>query len=155
VLLGSDPSSVILSQRAGERLVQLRAEHPWVRPDTTTLVVDGRGRARWWTFAGWRANLCLARAAADLRREVATIDDLTVALDPGTTLEQLRQANSDATPESVNLSPWVSAEAIDGLKFSDCLPRSLAVEVVTRRLGDPESTARALGEHTVEWSDAR
>jgi hypothetical protein len=49
----------------------------------------------------------------------------------------------------------VSAEAIDGLKFSDCLPRSLAVEVVTRRLGDPESTARALGEHTVEWSDAR
>jgi len=154
VLLGSDPPGVILSQRGNERLAQLRSEHPWSRPDTTSLVIDGRGRVRWWTFAGWRANLWLARAAADLRRDVAAIDDLTVALDPGATLEQLRQVISDATEKSIDLTPWVTAEAVDGLKFSECLPRSLATKVVTRRLADPESTARALGERLVGWRDA-
>ena len=154
VLLGSDPSGVTLSQRASERLAQLRAEHLWVRPDATALVVDSRGRARWWTFAGWRANLWLARAATDLRHEVAAIDDLTIALDPGTTLEQLRQAISEATKKPIDLTPWLTTEAIDGLKFSDCLPTGLATEVITRRLADPQSTARTLGERLVGWRDA-
>jgi len=155
VLLGSDPAGVTLSQRAHERLAQLRAEHPWVRPDTTTLVVEGRGRARWWTFAGWRANLRLAQAVAGLRRDVAAVDDLTIALDPGTRVEQLGQAVSAATLEPADLAPWVTDEAIDGLKFSDCLPRSLATTVLARRLADPESTARALGERIAGWRDAR
>jgi ATP-dependent Lhr-like helicase len=154
VLLGSDPAGVILSRRAGERLAQLRAEHPWVRADATSLVTDARGRARWWAFAGWRANLWLARAAADLRREVAAVDDLTVALDPGATRQQLRRALSNAAEAPIDLTPWVTTEAVDGLKFSDCLPPSLATEVVTRRLTDPEPTARALGERLVGWRDA-
>jgi ATP-dependent Lhr-like helicase len=154
VLLGSDPLGVLLSQRGSKRLTQIRSEHPWVRQDATSLVVDGGGRARWWTFAGWRANLWLAQAAADLRRDVAAIDDLTVALDPGATPGQLRQAISDTTEESIDLTPWLAAEAVDGLKFSECLPHSLAAEVVTRRLADPESTARALGERLVGWRDA-
>jgi ATP-dependent helicase Lhr and Lhr-like helicase len=153
VLLGSNPAGVTFSRRAGERLTQLRAEHPWVRPDATSLVIDGRGRARWWTFAGWRANLWLGRAAADLRREVAAIDDLTVGLDPGATPQQLRRVLSNATEESVDLTPWVTAEAVDGLKFSRCLPPSLATEVVTHRLADPESAARALGERLIGWHD--
>lgn len=155
VLLGSDPAGVALSRRARERLAQLRAEHPWVRPDTTTLVLDDRGRVRWWTFTGWRANLWPAQAFADLRREVAATDDLTVALDPGTTVEQLRQAVSSAGPEPADLTAWVTDEAVDGLKFSDCLPRSLATTVLARRLADPASTTRALGERLAGWRDAR
>jgi ATP-dependent Lhr-like helicase len=154
VLLGSDPPGVTLSQRAHQRLEQLRAEHPWVRPDTTTLVVDGRGRARWWTFAGWRANLWLAQAATDLRHDVVAIDALTIALDSGTTLEQLHQAVLDATEKPIDLTSWVTDEAIDGLKFSECLPRNLATEVITRRLADPDSTARVLREHLSGWRDA-
>jgi ATP-dependent helicase Lhr and Lhr-like helicase len=154
VLLGSDPAGVILGRRAGERLAQLRAEHPWVRADATSLVTDARGRARWWTFAGWRANLWLARAAADLRREVAAIDDLSVALDPGVTPQQLRRALSNAAEAPIDLTPWVTTEAVDGLKFSECLPARLATEVVARRLTDSESTARALGDRLVGWGDA-
>jgi ATP-dependent Lhr-like helicase len=153
VLLGSDPAGVILSRRAGERLARLRAEHPWVRADATSLVTNARRRARWWTFAGWRANLCLARAAANLRREVAAVDDLTVALNPGATLEQLYHVISEATEASIDLTPWVTAEAIDGLKFSECLPPSLATRVITRRLADPEATTRVLGERLVGWRD--
>jgi hypothetical protein len=46
----------------------------------------------------------------------------------------------------VSPDEWWSlgGEAVEGLKFSECLPRSLATEVVTRRLAAPESTARAL-----------
>jgi ATP-dependent Lhr-like helicase len=154
VLLASDPAGVTLSQRAHQRLAQLRAEHQWVRPDTTTLVVDGRGHTRWWTFAGWRANLWLAQAISDLRHEVAAIDNLTIALDPATTVEQLGQAISAATLEPADLAPWVTDEAVDGLKFSDCLPRSLATTVLARRLADPASTARALGERIAGWRDA-
>jgi ATP-dependent Lhr-like helicase len=154
VLLGSDPTGATLSRRAGERLAQLRAEHPWVVADTTSLVTDARGRARWWTFAGWRANLWLASAASDLRREVAAIDDLTVALDPSATPQQLRRALSNAAEAPIDLIPWVTTEAVDGLKFSECLPPSLAIEVVAHRLTDPESTTRALGERLVGWRDA-
>jgi hypothetical protein len=154
VLLGSDPAGTILSRRASERLAQLRSEHPWVRPDTTSLVTDAHGRARWWTFAGWRANLWLARAAADLRREVVAVDDLTVALDPGATPQQLRRPLSNAAEAPIDLAPWVTTEAVDGLKFSECLPPRLATEVVAHRLIDPESTTRALGERLVGWRDA-
>lgn len=154
VLLGSDPPGVILSQRASKRLAQLRSEHPWVRPDATALVTDARGRARWWTFAGWRANLRLGRAAADLRRGVAAIDGLAVALDPDTSLEQLGTAISEAARRSIDPTSLVAIEAVEGLKFSECLPPHLAAEVVARRLADPESTARALGERLVWWRDA-
>lgn len=91
----------------------------------------------------------LGRAAADLRQEVAAIDDLTVTLDPGATPKQLRRALSNATEEPINLTPWVTAEAIDGLKFSQFLPSRLASQVVTRRLADPESIARALDERLI------
>jgi hypothetical protein len=85
---------------------------------------------------------------------VAAVDDLNVALDSGTTVEQLGEAISAATLEPADLASWVTDEAIDGLKFSDCLPRSLATTVLARRLADPASTARALGERIAGWRDA-
>ena len=122
VLAGADPAGVTVSRRAAERLAQLRAEHPWVVPDATTLVTDERGASAGGRSPGWRANLWLARAAADLRREVAAIDDLTVALDPGATPQQLRRALSNAAEAPIDLIPWVTTEAVDGLKFSDASP---------------------------------
>jgi ATP-dependent Lhr-like helicase len=151
ILLGSEPPGVTVSRRAGERLAYLRSEHPWVQPDATVLVTDARGRARWWTFAGWRANLSLAQATAGLRRGVSAIDGLTIALDPETTVGQLHEAIFHARSESIHLAPSLSTDAIEGLKFAECLPPRLAAEVVTRRLADPESTARALTERLVGW----
>lgn len=154
VLLGRDPGVASLSGRAGERLAALRAENPWAQSDATTLVTDGAGRARWWTFAGWKANLWLAQAVSDLRREVAALDDLGIALDPSTTTEELARVLAGADLDLANpsaLAPWVIAEAVDGLKFSECLPPHLAVEVVTRRLHDPASVTAALGERVAGW----
>src|SRR4051794_8352026 len=81
VLAGTDPATVELSARAREKLSELRAAQPWAAAGATTVVVDDRGRVRWWTFAGWKANLALARQVDTLRATVASIDDLSVALD--------------------------------------------------------------------------
>jgi len=59
----------------------------------------------------------------------------------------------DANEESIDLTPGVTAEAVDGLKFSDCLPRSLATDVVARRLADHESATQTLREPLARWRD--
>jgi ATP-dependent Lhr-like helicase len=151
VLLGTDPPGVTLGQRAVERLAQVRAEHSWARAGATSLVIDEKGRARWWTFAGWKANLWLARAVADLRRDVAAIDDLTVALDPTVDVMALRAALDSIGTAEVDLRDWVTREAVEGLKFSECLPVNLAKTVIQRRLADPGSTEQALAEDLVSW----
>jgi hypothetical protein len=49
----------------------------------------------------------------ELRTEVAALDDLTITLDPGTTVAQLASLVRDGAPGSVNLVPWVAAEAVE------------------------------------------
>ncbi len=154
VLAGTDPKGVALSRRATGKLEESREAHPWATAGATTLATDGRGRVRWWTFAGWKANLWLAHAVAPLRRDVAGVDDLTVALDPSATVAQLGAVLHSVPPDRVTLAPWVLEEAIDGLKFADCLPHDLAIEVVARRLADRTSTERARNERLLSWHEA-
>jgi ATP-dependent helicase Lhr and Lhr-like helicase len=52
VLTGTDPTGVQLSRRTIDQLADIRDEHPWVRSDGSTVVIDPDGRTRWWTFAG-------------------------------------------------------------------------------------------------------
>jgi ATP-dependent Lhr-like helicase len=153
VLAGEDPGGVILSERAIERLAARRAERPWVTAGGTTLLTEAGGRTRWWTFAGWKANLALGFAASSLRTTVAAIDDLSVALDPGTSLDNLRAVIAGASEDRLDIAPWVVADAIEGLKFAECLPDLLARTVITRRLADPVSVRLALGETVGGWRD--
>jgi ATP-dependent Lhr-like helicase len=153
VLAGTDPSHVSMSERARQKLAELRAEHPWVTAEATAVISDDRGRTRWWTFAGWKANLGLARAVADLRRDVAAVNDLTIALAPRTTPADLSEVLRSLGPDEIDLAPWITREAVEGLKFSECLPPDMAVDVIRRRLQDPESVARALCERVIGWSN--
>jgi ATP-dependent Lhr-like helicase len=155
VLVGTDPAGVHMSERATQKLAELREQHPWAVADATTLVMDDRGRARWWTFAGWKANLWLARAVESVRTEVATIDDLSIAVDPNATIEVLGTLVQMAEPGSIDLAPWITAEAVEGLKFAECLPKAMAREVIARRLADPLSVTEALSEKVRGWRDAR
>jgi ATP-dependent helicase Lhr and Lhr-like helicase len=47
-----------------------------------------------------------------------------------------------------NLVAPACEQAIDGLKFSECLPRDLAARVVRARLADGRSVAGVLGRAT-------
>jgi ATP-dependent Lhr-like helicase len=160
VLCGVDPVGVEISSRAKERLASARADQWWAQRDATTVVRDAAGKTTWWTFAGWKANLWLGAVAAQAgcRTTVNQVDDLTISLDPDTDLAELRAALAEADVEQIVLAPWITSEAIDGLKFSECLPRQRAVELVARRLADPDAVATArrefLNTATVTSQDA-
>lgn len=139
VLCGADPTGVELSSRAQERLAAARSDEWWAQEETTTVVRDDAGKTLWWTFAGWKANLWLAALAAEAgcRETVKNVDDLTISLDSDTDIAMLRSAVGEADLGKLVLAPWIAAEAIEGLKFAECLPPALAVEIVARRLEDP------------------
>jgi hypothetical protein len=46
------------------------------------------------------------------------------------------------------LGPRVSEAAREGLKFAECLPHELAVNIAQGRLSDPRTVADALGRRT-------
>jgi len=153
VLAGSDPDEASLSSRAEVKLADLRAQYPWADPQATTVVRDEAGRVRWWTFAGWRANLSLAELMAPLRTEVAAVDDLSLALDPTADVSTVA-ARLRATVAEADLAPPVVPDAIRGLKFSECLPDLLAHRVVASRLADPASVQQARTEAVAGWTVA-
>ena len=109
------------------------------------------GRARWWTFAGWKANLSLARMVEDLRAKGGMGNDLRIAVDAQTSKDNLAEILRSSVADEHDIPEWVVQEAVEGLKFSECLPSELALEVVTHRLTDPESVSRAVAEKLSAW----
>jgi ATP-dependent Lhr-like helicase len=141
VLCGTDPVGVQLSARARARLAEARDSQRWAQSDVTTIVRDPSGKTLWWTFAGWKANLWLAAiaTAAGLRNSVNQLDDLAIGLDPDAEIDLLRSTLQDADPAQLALAPWITVEAIEGLKFAECLPYKRATELVASRLADADS----------------
>lgn len=86
------------------------------------------------------------RSGVDATPGPAGRPHLTISLDPDADVAELRAALEEADPEQLVLAPWITSEAIDGLKFSECLPRHRAVKLVARRLADPAAVAIARGE---------
>lgn len=123
-----------LSARARGALEGLRDELSWVRQDATSLVRDG-DRVRWWTFAGLRANAELEWRLGQLARRSSGTDNLSVPLDPRVTLEALTGTLAGPPPGAFPVAP----EAIDGLKFNECLPEEAAAAVLAQRLRDPRA----------------
>jgi len=134
VLLGARPAGVELSRRAVERLDGLREEYPWVQAATTTLVAQPNGSVRWWTFAGLTANLWLAEMVRDCRKEVAMIDDLSVILDAGTNVSEIRTRLDAVAVVDLRLPQHLLADVAKRLKFSDCLAGTRSSAVVAARL---------------------
>ena len=92
----------------------------------------------WWTFAGQKANAALAPALASLTHVSATSDNLGIEFERALPLDAVRQAIEElGTRDPGTLLPTVSPEALEGMKFSDCLPPALAVHVLGMRNRDP------------------
>jgi ATP-dependent Lhr-like helicase len=106
---------------------------------------------RWWTFAGWKANLALSQVVGDLRHAAGGFDGVSIALDPGTNLHRPGKTMAGASATAVDPQEMVLKEAVRGLKFSECLPESLAVRVVASRLTDETSRRQTLNEKLTGW----
>lgn len=123
---------------------QLRQEYNWVHKERTTVVTETADQHAWWTFAGLRANAAIAHALAGhgLSTEATDLAIRITGIFPPGEIEHRVTEFARAVGEPP--APAVSQQAIDDLKFSQCLPRSLAHLSVCARLHDPASTIRVL-----------
>jgi ATP-dependent Lhr-like helicase len=144
VLAGGDPPGVSLTARAEAGLEQVRSKFGWVRPGHTAMVSTDDGLA-WWTFAGVHANAGIMAGMGSLLGSIKP-DNLAIRLDPDTATHDGLCAFVDALdPENQPVS-WIATDLATKLKFADCLPEEVALEVAAARINDPEGVSRALRE---------
>lgn len=143
VAAGVDPQDLQITQRAVAGLADVRSAFPFARTGGTSVEI-GPTRARWWTWAGQRANNALGDALGDLA--VSRGDDLSIGLDPGrATMTAVRERLVELDPDRLP-APSAAREFANNMKFGDCLPESLALDVARQRLIDPAGVRRVLAE---------
>lgn len=144
VLLGSDPP-VKLTRRADAKLAEEReGMSDTVDPGGNVILrVDG-DNVRWWTWAGFRANATLAATLSDLLDPSQRFNDQYLRLRGDLTPALWRSSTADAT-ERICL-PEPSEKALVGLKFSDALPKRLAMATLASRFADIDGALTTLQE---------
>jgi ATP-dependent Lhr-like helicase len=150
-VLASSHVSPRWSQRAQQQIESIRARFAWIDPDKTAVARDKTGNTRWWTFAGYRANLSLAEALSKRACPGIRSDNFGLTFETGSRLDSIESAIAALpTADADSFRPVVDERAIEGLKFSACLPRPLALEMLERRLADVEGVKAVLGQR-VKW----
>lgn len=99
---------------------------------------------RWWTSAGWHANATLITTMSEVTDPAQRVEDFCIRLRADLT-PQTWKAALDGVEKRMCL-PAVDDKALDGLKFSDALPRHIAEATLAKRLADIEGARIALGE---------
>jgi ATP-dependent Lhr-like helicase len=131
--------SAALSKRGVERLHSLRDELPVFDPMGTTVERLEKGRTRWWTFAGARANWLLGYAVQQ-RGFSMRIDDFYVEMKGIIPIAAIRERLQTVEFEGLSKN-LISSKAVD-LKFRDAVPDDLLCSIVNSRVIDRESAER-------------
>ena len=143
VLAGSSLKAVA-SQRAVDKLESLRQAFAWVEDGKTALVREEDGSLQWWTFAGLRANSMLGLALGDSSDGPVQKDNLAMPVRAGTRAEDLAAKIRDVDVNQVRVP--VEDDVLEALKFVECLPRELAVRMISERAADVAAVAHVLRE---------
>ena len=135
-----------LSRRARSKLDEIQQTFPWVDANSTAVVRDPAGVSRWWTFAGIRANAMLGELIGPLRSPTSRDANLSIRLRDSAAFEELKRRLDDASADLNKCVFPVTDDAVDSLKFSACLPRSLAVRTLQERGSDRDAVRACLHE---------
>lgn len=130
-----------LSKRGATCLGSLREAFAFCDGSSLPLVADGRGRLRWWTFAGGRANAMLAQAVASREIPIRGQDDLSIQTDE---VDERSIADALSSIDLNHIRATPSTDLLRELKFSQCLPEDRALEVLSERLSDRGGLAEAV-----------
>lgn len=133
------------SKRTRDRMKTIRADFGWAEKDATTLVHNPDGTTDWWTFAGLLANTTLADAIKTETNATLAADNLGIRFQDRILLETLVQSISTYSTNPLSGASWF-LEAIESLKFKDCLPPSLAQHCMVTRFSNPETISTVLRE---------
>jgi ATP-dependent helicase Lhr and Lhr-like helicase len=143
VLLGASPP-VALTRRAEGVLAGLRSDGIG-RVTADRLVISASDDdLRWWTWAGYRVNATLQATLSHVADPTARVNDLYIRLRAD--LRALTWPSVVRALEGRLALPSVDDRALQGLKFSEALPRHLAEATLAARLADPEHAATVLAE---------
>ncbi|MBL8842557.1 MAG: DEAD/DEAH box helicase [Planctomycetes bacterium] len=126
--LTQPPEAVQWSRRALEELEKLRQELSFLEEGGSVLERTVGGSARWWTFGGRLVNTALAAALGVGEESPPRAEDLFVEFElakggAGTIVGRLQRLSE--LPDAAFAVP-IDDEALDGLKFSVCLPPAIA-----------------------------
>jgi ATP-dependent Lhr-like helicase len=136
-VLAGEGASPRWSRRAEARLAEVRQEHAFVQAGGPTLLSRSPGECEWWTFAGTRANAALAGELAGLCGGRVEHDALAVTFEGADGQPQVAAAVREmGSRDPSSMTPLVAEEALEGLKFSGCLPRDLGLAVLAARMRD-------------------
>ena len=139
-VLTDSEDRVFWSSRAKDQINATRTEYPRLERDSTVALVGMDGRLTWWNFAGIRANATLANEFAELTTCRVDHDSFSLTFDSSVQLTDIQRALNELRQKPAgNLRPSVDDEAIDGLKFSECLPLTLVRELLEVRMLDFEA----------------
>lgn len=141
-ILSSDENDPAWSSRAKSQFTEIREEFPWISAESTSLVLQPNGELHWWTFAGGIANTLLADALkphCDVKG-----DNLSLVFPKATSLDQIAALINEIEPE--NVKPIPNIQAMENLKFSECLSDELSAEVFTSRFDDRKAVEQSLEE---------
>lgn len=134
-----------LTRRGETEMSSLREQFWWASDDATSLVRDDED-VRWWTFAGLRANAQLADLLGDLTRGARSRDNLSIQLATGVRSEDVLERIGPL--RDIAGVPFARSEEDQAAlpKFSECLPRELAMMTLAARGADAGATETCLAE---------
>lgn len=136
-VLVSDAQPDSWSRRTRERISGIRVEYSWLKHRASVLLIRLETGTEWWTFAGFRVNATLA---GELSRRTASridSDDYALTFEPRIAVAEIEATISNLRTEDPGLMrPSFDEAAIEDLKFSECLPKNLAMEMLETRMKD-------------------
>jgi ATP-dependent Lhr-like helicase len=146
-VLAGDGTRPWWSQRALDRFGEIRGEYAWLRPEGSVVIVSPDSGTEWWTFAGYRTNASLAPSLAQITHKTTSHDSLTVRFDQPLLPDELdRIMHQLRLLKASDLSLVIEPAAVEGLKFSECLPPDLASHILQMRTRDPIGVSDLLRE---------
>lgn len=141
-----DPASVVgLTKRGAEALASAAANFETMPEQGTYFERAAPRKIRGWTFAGLRANAAIADRLSERGIHVLGRDNLSISVRAESEVElslalgNLAMEDTDPRPTSLVV------DALDGLKFSACVPRDLAMAMLAERLSDEAGFRLTLG----------
>lgn len=136
-VVSNNVASNLWSTRAAASMEEIRRGFEHVRTDGNTLAVSqGRKRLEWYTFAGGRTNELIAAHLFRGSGFTAQANDLSISFPEGTVLDDLLRAISSLTADAVVEEATFADDAVEALKFHECLPPSLRQEVLRSRFAN-------------------
>ena len=126
-------------------MAELRDDFDWLTESETVVLTDATGHSTWWTFAGYGANASLSPALSNAVQCRIVPDSFSLTFDGSMNASEIERAvRQIRASDPMDLWPSVDETALQSVKFADCLPRDLALDVLRLRLRDPAGLEHAI-----------